>query len=436
MSDQPSLGEILRRAERNRQQRRWGAQSFATSTGGVLRVPNPSGVEVGGFSASGGDVVVGHAPIGEILRCNVIGHLSPGGEPIVWDSTIQQSGFDTAVVPGVEIRLPHTAVYGIEGDLSWIDGFVGGGQVHLLLNGVGIPGLSPIRSGTASDTKVGKTFGLAQEFIANKDDRLRLVMDFDGEHHHDLAGVVEIATKEPLVRRLPSSEVASTTSSSGSFNTNSGSTVTRTWTVGIPAGAQPGDIIVTAASIWMSATTNSLTMLPGWNTLVFDSVVATQGKRYMVVWRKLSVNDMSGNIPLAEFTIGGLSNASQRQWMTALVKGAKSISLVDNAHSFSQFDPWEVVLAATSSGPLVAQTLATQRPGTTGNDPNVNCIGVMAPTEWTVFGTNDQATYKGRQQIALSGSGTSVTSRVMRSGCDPVNGFVEHLVSSVIWRPT
>jgi hypothetical protein len=206
MSDSgPSIGEILRRAERARRQRRAPLESFPTSTAGVLRVPYPSGIQNPGFTAGGeGDISVGPSAIGELVRMPVHGHLSPGGEPLVWGMPFQQVGFQGAKLPDVGLRLPHTAVYGIEGDFSWTDGFLGGGRVSLLLNGIGIPGLSPIRTGLGPEHNLGRTFTLAQEFVANAGDRLSIQMNFTDPAggHHDLSGVVEVGVKEPVRQRV------------------------------------------------------------------------------------------------------------------------------------------------------------------------------------------------------------------------------------------
>lgn len=185
-----TLGNLKRLVDKSRQSRRWETTAFPTSGGGTLHVPRQRSR---GIPTTGGGegLSIGTPPIGEILHVHVQGHLGGGGEPVLFDTVTYRNGFNKAVTPSSQLELPHGAVYGIEGDLRWTDGYTGGGTVTLLLDDevlMTVPGY------TAAWTR----FCIEEEFDAVQGQRLSIVVDHSDGADHEIKGELVIATKEPL----------------------------------------------------------------------------------------------------------------------------------------------------------------------------------------------------------------------------------------------
>src|SRR5690606_10266778 len=123
--------------------------------------------------------------------CHMHGHIGSGGERPIFESATLQVGFSGNSFPSSQLRLPHSAIYGVEGEFIYKD-FKGGGVVTLEINGATlftIPGY----------TDAWTRFSIAEEFYAEEGDFLSFTITHnDTTADADLHGNLTIATKEPL----------------------------------------------------------------------------------------------------------------------------------------------------------------------------------------------------------------------------------------------
>jgi hypothetical protein len=394
--------------------------------------PTPTGLGTGQGFGAGGEISLGQDPIGEILRVPVSGHLG-NGEPVTWNLPTQQAGFDDVLLPSTEIVLPHKAVYGIEGDFSWTDGFVGGGRVSLKLNGAGIPGLAPIRAGTDTDNKVGRTFSIAQEFVANKGDRLSLWVDHGQEgFHHDLHGEIEVATKEPLLRTIPGGEVSESMSPNSQFFSSGG---TRTLLAPRPSGIQVGDHLVVFALIILQAVNRTWTDHDGWKVL--DAHVNPSDDRfyYRLLSRRMSPADIAApsGPSVGTHTTSGLLVAAHTLIMSAFVRGASDIVKIATAYDGPRTATWRVPINTAGAGPMGAFTAWASVPGASGTNPGNGCVHVTdLPNFQFNSGAIWAASYRGSHS-AVVGNRTAVVSRA-HADCDSPDAFQNGSVGAATWR--
>lgn len=426
MSGIEPVGGLIRAARRRRQQRRWTAEVFPTSVGGTLRAPYPSAASP---PVTGGEALFGSSPIGEILRVQVANEHHGPGEPLIFDSILRQVGFPEFNSPGVEIELPHTAVYGIEGDFSYQatththevgsagseaseetethPPFVGGGSVSLLLNGVGIPGLSPIHAGGSVERSLGKTFTLAQEFVAEKGDLLTIVLDHvDGEP--TIAGVIEVATKEPLRVFTPPTPldlptgITLSTSTGPSAPDPDHELNTRLGAGSI--GAEVGMVMVVHVVGHMQfAEIVSITMENDWQLI---SPILTQynpdvpGDSYSFVAMKVVDSSMINDVPSPFFyTIitdrwgqqGGIDPTLSANHKRVLLEEGSGVQVLDLQMQVPAL-PWSTTLATGGSGLLHSIVHARSNGSPTLPTDEV------AVDEWETFSLDDQSSAKTRVQ--------------------------------------
>ncbi|MFW6204436.1 MAG: hypothetical protein ACOC96_05645 [Actinomycetota bacterium] len=401
MDDVEPVGGLIRQARRRRQQRRWQAETFPTSLGGAMRAPYPSGAV--SPPDTGGESLVGSSPIGELIRLTVDQEHHGPGEPIVFASAVAQTGFRQAALPGAEIELPHTAVYGIEGDLSWIahDGeppFTGGGDVHLRLNGTGIPGLSPIRAGGQTGRNLGKTFCLAEEFVASKGDRLSIIVDH-ADAEPDVQGTVELATKEPLRVTVEIDfepffeQYLFSTSTTDTEFTDAGYFHETDLIGGDPV--QAGDLAVSHVHILTSSDDGSLawdSFIPNgdWqlvDTPVVESVPDTGGQVVSyLLWKVLTQADVdSGSLFQGQnqWTKSSGASASGRVAVVDMVfRGPTGVTTVDN-QAATPSAPWSTTLDASGTGGLVSVvTCSDVDPTQTATRPDDSSVAVNGWDTW------------------------------------------------------
>lgn len=392
MSGIEPVGGLIRSARRRRQQRRWTAETFPTSTGGLLRAPYPSGVT--SPPTTGGSALFGSSPIGELIRVTVENEHHGPGEPLRFGQVLRRTGFDDTNLPGVEIELPHTAVYGIEGDFSYVGEqesdhshapFVGGGEVSIRLNGTGIPGLSPIRAGGVPDRNLGKTFTLAQEFVAQKGDRLSIALDH-ADAEPTIEGVIEVASKEPLrvFTSIDFSEldidVASQSANRSQFDLNQHATYWDPDQVAFPDSLEVGDLMVIHAYLRPSASgpasTNfgfvSLTPRNGWtlesgpftqthdaNGFDFDEVSFVMSKVITqddIDWATVNpgnpdTSNARQEIASTQWTLPiqpGFVMTSSSAAVVCPFRGPTTVNIT--AHEFESGLPWNTTVPASTDG--------------------------------------------------------------------------------------
>lgn len=184
-----SLGNVLRGSNQRGRLLRQSHNAFPTNAGGRLHLPHLRPAQ---STQKTEGSLGGHGPIGELIRFHAHGHVGSGGEPVLLHHIAYQNGFAEAVAPSPELELPHSAIYGIEGEIWYTDSYSGGGDVWLYLDNQPWVMLSGFR-GAWSEGQI------AMEFDANKGQQLSLVVDHpDTGVDHDVEGMVTIATKEPL----------------------------------------------------------------------------------------------------------------------------------------------------------------------------------------------------------------------------------------------
>lgn len=268
-----NLGNLKRLVERSRQTRRWETTAFSTSGGGTLHVPRQKsrGVPTTG---GGEGLSIGTPPIGEIIRLGIHSHLGNGNEPVLFNSVAYRNGFKKVVVPSSQLELPHGAIYGIEGELRWVDGYTGGGVVTLLLDNqpyMTLPGFS----------SAWTRFAIATEFDAVQGQRLSIFVDHDDTGaDHDLAGELVIATKEPLKEVVSGADVLFAYGEAASRPTS----VTLQGTDDIAEG----DLLVA----FLHSAEPSITAPADWN---LQTTIGTGDARYQLYWKQAQAGDSSAS---------------------------------------------------------------------------------------------------------------------------------------------
>lgn len=245
MSGDYDWSSLERQVRRAKEARRWETVTFPASGGGTLHYPAPSTLNGRPLDAGGpGEITIGAPPIGEIIRLHADAHLGNGGEPVFFDTALYRNGFAETIVPGSSITLPHDAIYGIEGGLHYHDGYCGGGTVTLVIDNQVYATLETFER--------WNRLSVAEEFDGLAGQRLQVFVDHDDTTtDHELHGVLEIATKEPLRQR-----VTDPAEFTGHVDTNSGS---GSGTINVaPLGAEAGDLLVAFGSQNGAGSSNTL----------------------------------------------------------------------------------------------------------------------------------------------------------------------------------
>jgi len=206
MSDSGDLDRLVRRA---RQSRRWETATFPQAGGGTLHYPAPPTL-TGKPTTGGGELTIGHPPIGARLRLSGSSHVGPGGEVVPFDTIVADVAWlDPPVTPAVEWIHPWDAIYGLELWGAYDDpfndaAFPGGGTWQLLLDGLAVDAWP---NTITAQTRGRRWWPDHIEYDAAAGQMGSLRLTHASASGESIDWVANITSKEPLREIVPSCEV-------------------------------------------------------------------------------------------------------------------------------------------------------------------------------------------------------------------------------------